>query len=94
MAVGMPLMSVSAWPYTQENMEDAEHINELVEIDSITVNIDYKQKGVGGDTAWDARANAHPQYRLNAEGYEYQFRLSPYNKNMGTKTERAKARFH
>lgn len=93
MAVGMPLLSVSAWPYTQANMEEAEHTNELVEIDTITVNIDYKQKGVGGDTAWDARANAHPQYRLHATGYDYQFRLSPYDSSMGAKTEVAKKNF-
>ncbi len=52
LAVGMPLLSVSAWPYSMEDLETARHINELPHRDVVTVNLDYKQMGVGGDNSW------------------------------------------
>jgi beta-galactosidase len=41
----------SAWPYTMEDLENADHIHELPRRDSITLNIDYAQKGVGDLTS-------------------------------------------
>jgi len=106
LAVGMPLLSVSAWPFSMEDLEKAKHIHELrwhglparentarpvpskvegmaVPRDFITVNLDYKQMGVGGDDSWGARP--HPQYTLPARpgGYSYCFRLRPYWRKMG-----------
>jgi len=80
-AVGMPLLSVSAWPYSMEDLEKAAHIHELPRRDFITVNLDYKQMGVGGDDSWGARP--HPEYTLSAKPYAYKFRLKPYNRSMG-----------
>ena len=48
----MPLLSVSAWPFSMEDLEKAKHINETPRRDFITVNLDYKQMGVGGDDSW------------------------------------------
>jgi beta-galactosidase len=42
-----PLLNVSAWPYTQEDLEQAKHIHELPRRDQITLNIDYAQRPVG-----------------------------------------------
>jgi beta-galactosidase len=81
LAAGMPLLSVSAWPYTMEDLEKARHINELPQRDTITVNLDYKQMGVGGDDGWGKRP--HPEYRLPAKPYSYSFRLQPYAPAMG-----------
>ncbi|MBA7478358.1 Beta-galactosidase [subsurface metagenome] len=81
LAVGMPLLSASAWPFTMEDLEKAEHTNELPRRDTITVNLDYKQMGVGGDDSWGART--HPEYTLPAKAYSYQFRLRPYTPAMG-----------
>jgi len=81
MATGMPLLSVSAWPYTMDHLENAKHINELVRGDTITLNLDYKQMGVGGDDSWGART--HPEYSLPAKAYSYTFRLCPYDSGMG-----------
>jgi len=81
LAVGMPLLSVSAWPFTMEDLEKATHINELPRRKTITVNLDYKQMGVGGDDSWGART--HPEYTLPAKAYSYQFRLRPYTTDMG-----------
>ncbi len=81
LAVGMPLLSVSAWPYTMWDLEKARHIHELPRRDSITVNLDYKQMGVGGDNSWGAMT--HPEYTLPAGPYSYSFRLRPYSQSMG-----------
>jgi beta-galactosidase len=43
------LLNVSAWPYSMEDLEAADHPHELPVRDYITVNIDHAQEGVGGD---------------------------------------------
>jgi len=81
LAVGMPLLSISAWPYTMADLERARHINELPPRETITVNLDYRQMGVGGDDGWGARV--HPEYLLPCQDYLYRFRLRPYAPEMG-----------
>jgi beta-galactosidase len=83
LAVGMPLLYASAWPYTIEDLENAKHIHELPRRDTITVNLDYKQMGVGGDDGWTERARPHSQYRLPVKVYTYSFRLQPITPAMG-----------
>jgi len=90
LAVGMPLLSVSAWPYSMWDLEKARHINEPRHSGKITVNLDYKQMGVGGDNSWGART--HPEYTLGAGAYSYKFRLRPYTPAMGDKREIARVR--
>ncbi len=80
-AVGMPTIDISAWPFTMSELEDANHIHEPPIGDTITVNLDYKQMGVGGDNSWGART--HPEYTLPAQPYSYRFRLMPYAKSRG-----------
>jgi beta-galactosidase len=81
LAVGMPLLSASAWPFTMDDLEKAAHTNELPRRKTITVNLDYRQMGVGGDDSWGARP--HPEYTLPAKAYSYRFRLRPYTPTMG-----------
>ena len=74
-AVGEPL-SFSAWPYTMADLESAAHDYELPRRDAITVNIDHKVHGVGGDNSWGART--HPEYTLpGGKPYAYAFVLEP-----------------
>jgi beta-galactosidase len=80
-AVGMPTIDVSAWPFTMQELEKAKHIHELPHRDTITVNLDYKQMGVGGDDSWGART--HPEYTLPAKSYHYRLRLMPYAPTLG-----------
>ncbi|MCK4999047.1 MAG: discoidin domain-containing protein, partial [Anaerohalosphaera sp.] len=69
---------VSAWPFTMNDLESAEHINELVRRDITTLNLDYKQMGLGGDNSWGARP--HPEYTLPASNpYSYSFVLRPFD---------------
>ena len=90
MVVGMPLLETSAWPYTMEDLEQAEHVHELPRGDAITLNIDYRQMGVGGDNSWGART--HPKYRLPAKPYSFRFRLAPISEggvNLGRLARRS-----
>jgi beta-galactosidase len=80
-AVGMPIIDISAWSFTMQDLEKAKHIHELPQRDTITVNLDYKQMGVGGDDSWGART--HPEYTLPAKSYHYRLRLMPYAPTLG-----------
>ena len=75
MAVGMPLVCTSAWPFSMEDLENASHVCELPRRDFVTFNVDLGQTGVGGDDSWGART--HEEYTLFCKPYEYQFRLVP-----------------
>ncbi len=77
-AVGMPLLSVSAHRYTTEDMEEAKHLYEMQPRDFVTINLDYKQTGAGGDDSWGARPC--PQYTLEPQAYAYSFRLRPVSR--------------
>ena len=77
-AGGFPTIDTSAWPFSMEDLERANHINELPERDFITVNIDYRQMGVGGDDSWGALP--HPEYILWCKPYNYHFRMRPIQK--------------
>lgn len=83
LAVGMPLLSTSAHQFFQEDLERKEegsprHGSEIRPKDVVTLNLDYKQMGVGGDTSWGWRAWPHPEYRLFSKAYSYRFRLRPF----------------
>jgi beta-galactosidase len=81
LASGLPLLSVSAWPYTMADLETTTHAGLLPRRDTITLNLDDRQTGVGGDDGWGARP--HPEYTLEPRPYEYRFRLRPYAPSMG-----------
>ncbi len=86
--VGIPLLEVSAHHNILEDFESLErtdgrqrdgvkvvnrHTNDVKPRDLTSVNIDYKQMGVGGDDSWGART--HDQYRLTDKKYSYSFRM-------------------
>ncbi|MDO8971056.1 MAG: DUF4981 domain-containing protein, partial [Saprospiraceae bacterium] len=85
---GMPLLEVSAHHNLLEDFESEirsfdnqpgktpainRHINDVKPRELTSVNIDYKQMGVGGDDSWGART--HDQYRLTDKEYKYAFRM-------------------
>jgi beta-galactosidase len=74
-AVGDEPISVSARRYTTADMERAKHSYEMERRDFVTLNLDHKQTGVGGDDSWGART--HPEYTLEPKAYHYSFRLRP-----------------
>ncbi len=78
---GSPLLYVSCWPFTIDDLENAKHPNELPIRNNITINIDYKQMGVGGINSWGAWPL--PKYMLPPQQYNYKFILRPYALSMG-----------
>ncbi|WP_163710773.1 glycoside hydrolase family 2 TIM barrel-domain containing protein [Mangrovibacterium lignilyticum] len=88
--IGEPLFEISAHHSLMEDFEsltrtDGEqpadenptnrHTTDVKDRDLTSVNINYKQMGVGGDNSWGAWT--HPQYRLTKKAYEYAFRIRP-----------------
>ncbi|WP_394176523.1 glycoside hydrolase family 2 TIM barrel-domain containing protein [Thalassotalea litorea] len=51
------------------------HYIDIVKKDLVSVNVDYKQTGVGGDNSWGA--TAWEKYQLMPKDYQYSFLLSP-----------------
>ena len=70
-------ISVSAWPYTQSALENTIHDFELVNDKDITVNIDCKQMGVGGDNSWGLPVME--KYQIKPGIYSYTFTISHSN---------------
>ena len=65
----------NVWPWTQQDLEHARHVEELPEPDgTLTVNIDAAQMGVGGDDSWSAHARALPQFCVHS-GRKYRLSL-------------------
>jgi beta-galactosidase len=75
--VGGTGLSISARPYTQDDLAAATHTHELPRRETISLCIDYKQRGVGGDVP--VGSEPHEEYRLHKDThYHYSFRLRPY----------------
>lgn len=71
---GESLLNVSAWPYTLADLENASHAHKLRKRDTVTVNIDLKQQGVG---SYHPKKRDKTPYRLpkNKE-YTYAYKIS------------------
>ncbi|NOY97477.1 MAG: DUF4981 domain-containing protein [Chlorobi bacterium] len=87
---GMPLLSVSAHHNILEDFESLKksynkagtngspanrHTTDVKPRNLTSVNIDYKQMGVGGDNSWGALI--HPEYCLTDKEYSYSFSMLP-----------------
>jgi len=88
--IGLPLLSVSAHHQIMEDFESPDrtdggakaglkmirrHLNDVKPRNLTSINIDYKQQGIGGDDSWGAWT--HDQYRLREKSYTYSFRICP-----------------
>ncbi len=63
--------SASAWPYTQQTLENSTHDYLLVNHKNTTLNIDCIQMGVGGDNSWGMPV--HDQYMIYPGKYSLVF---------------------
>jgi len=98
LAVGRPLLSISAHHFIDEDFDPGlekrqRHTFHLKKRDLVTLKLDYKQMGVGGDTSWGDRARPHPEYRLPVKEYSYSFRLRPFSEKEGTPMSLSKQKF-
>jgi beta-galactosidase len=81
---GNPL-SASAWPWSMDDIEQASHATGLRERDTITVNLDHIQMGVGGDNSWGLPVNE--PYRISTRGTRFwSFVLRPAPVPRGART--------
>jgi len=98
LAVGNPLLSVGANHFLIDDFENGpekeqRHPFNLITRKFVTLNLDYKQMGVGGDTSWGERARPHPEYTLYAKEYSYSFRLRPFSRKDGSPWDLSKHTF-
>ncbi|MEO7309937.1 MAG: glycoside hydrolase family 2 TIM barrel-domain containing protein [Chitinophagaceae bacterium] len=90
LVVADSLLSMSASPYTDENVQNAKHTNKLVDAGFITLNIDLLQMGVGGNDSWSDVAAPLEKYQIKAQPYSYSFYLMPFNSKNRTAAAAAK----
>ncbi len=90
LVVADSLLSMSAWPYTEENIQNAKHTNRLKDAGFVTLNIDLVQMGVGGNDSWSDVAAPLQQYQVPAKDHRYSFYLVPLNSKNKQAGERAK----
>lgn len=74
-------LNMSAWPYTQENLDDARHKTDLKNPGFITLNIDLIQMGIGGNDSWSSVGQSLEKYQIPAKNYEYGFYLIPFGQD-------------
>ena len=77
---GLPTVSFSALPYTIEDLDAGErkagrHWADLVPRDEVTLTVDHRQQGVGGDDSWGAVP--HREYTLWPREMGFRFLLRP-----------------
>ena len=77
-------LSMSVWPYTQENLKAATHTFDLKDPGFLTVNIDLIQMGVGGNDSWSPVAQPLEKYQIPSGNYEYSFYIMPFAKGETT----------
>ena len=80
LVTGLPTVSFSALPYTIEDLDAGEqkaqrHWADLVPRDEVTLSVDYRQQGVGGDDSWGAVP--HHEYTLWPGEMGFRFLLRP-----------------
>lgn len=74
-AEGDPTFDFSVWPYSMENIDNANHTYDLKSDGTYTVNLDYRQMGVGGDNTWSPKALPLQKYRLNQPEISWNLKL-------------------
>jgi len=77
LVVGQQPLSMSAWPYSQQAIVAAKHWFKLKKEDKITLNVDLKQMGVGGNDTWTDVSQPLAKYQIPAKDYSYSFYLIP-----------------
>lgn len=80
LVVGLPTVSFSALPYRISDLDGGEtktrrHQTDLVPRDEVTLSVDYRQMGVGGDDSWGATARF--PYTIRAQALDFRFLLRP-----------------
>jgi len=84
MVVGAPLIFANAQQFDTDllnhtgSMVKHNHGGSITPSTTISLHIDYKQIGVGGDNSWGAKTHSH--YSLPCKKYNYSYLLKPFQK--------------
>jgi beta-galactosidase len=70
------LLSANALHFGTADLNAGKHAFELPRRDFVTLNLDFKQQGVGGDNSWGAWP--HEEFLVPCQEYTYSFRLRPF----------------
>jgi beta-galactosidase len=84
LAAGLPELSASALNIISNDLNwspQTRHACEVRKSRYITLHLDYKQMGVGGDNSWGA--TVHPEYTIPAKEYSYIIRIKPFSLSEG-----------
>jgi beta-galactosidase len=82
LVVGSPYFCFSANHFSTGDFENGfekeqKHATDIKKHPWTSLNLDYKQMGVGGDNSWGALP--HPQYLLPVQRYSYTVRIRPFD---------------
>lgn len=80
LVVGLPTISFSALPYRISDLDGGEtktrrHQSDLVARDEVTLSVDYRQMGLGGDDSWGAAARF--PYAIRPQELAFRYLLRP-----------------
>lgn len=64
----------SAWPYTEKDLDESAHRTDLVERDTVTLNLNDQVMGLGSNS-WGSEVL--DSYRTRFESFDYSFTLRP-----------------
>ena len=96
LAVADSLLEVSALHFDDVDFDEGDqktyrHAYDVHSRDHVTLDLDYGQMGLGGDTSWGAVIL--PQYRIPARAYSYRVRLLPFGPGDASPMVLSKQRF-
>lgn len=77
LVMGDQPLYMSAWPFSQKAITEGKHWYKLEKEDKITLNVDLKQMGVGGNDSWTDVSAPLEKYQVPAKNYHYSFHLIP-----------------
>ncbi|HEY2495241.1 MAG TPA: glycoside hydrolase family 2 TIM barrel-domain containing protein [Paenibacillus sp.] len=75
LVAGAPTLEFSARRYTDADLEAAKHASDLVPRDFITLNLDYRQNGLGSNSCGPAQS---PDNTVTSEAFRFRMLLKPY----------------
>lgn len=75
LAAGAPTLEFSARRYTDRDLEAAKHESDLAPREFITLNLDYRQNGLGSNSCGPAQL---PPYAVGSEEFRFRILLAPY----------------
>ncbi len=88
-AFGEPTLNFSAYRFATMDIEEAKHPTELTPRGVITLNLDYRQRGLGTASCGPSTL---PQYELPPEEFAFKLRLAPFNADAMSAFEQRKRR--